>query len=108
MSRPELDLNCMGCGAALTTVARYGQRCPACGGRLDAPLETIAGVSAPWGIDPTNRFGVAVLGDSIVLLLPPRRMTRAQALTFAAWLVVLADDDDPPQFPEHLKAVQNT
>ena len=59
-------------------------------------------------IDTSNEFCVSACMDHHVLIprpLPPR-MTRAQALRLAAWLVALADDDD--EFPAFLEAVQNT
>lgn len=41
-----------------------------------------------------NQWGVGVQGDSIVVLMPPRRLSKDAALTFAAWIVALADRDD--------------
>ena len=41
-----------------------------------------------------NRWGVGVQGDSIVVLMPPRRLSKDDAITFAAWIVALADQGD--------------
>lgn len=57
-------------------------------------------------IDPVNEFLVGSRGDDIVVMLPPSAMTRHQALSYAAWLVTIADRDD--EFPAYLKAVRNT
>lgn len=58
-------------------------------------------------MDTANRFLVSVQGDDIIVMLPPVRMTRAEALTFAAWVVALADEsDDDRDFKEVLSAVQ--
>ncbi len=58
-------------------------------------------------IDTTNFAGVGIVGNSIIMLLPPRvPITKERALVLAAYLVTLADDGD--EFPEYLKAVQNT
>lgn len=59
-------------------------------------------------IDTTNKFMVGVLGERIVI---PRlgTMTKAEALNLAAYLVVLADnDEDAPTFDELVEAIQNT
>lgn len=41
-----------------------------------------------------NEFFVGVHGDSIVLMWPvPQRITKAQAINLAVWLVALADDN---------------
>lgn len=46
----------------------------------------------PDTIDTTNRHGVSSRGDKIALLIPPRgEMSKQDALTLAAWLVMLAD-----------------
>ena len=41
-----------------------------------------------------NRWGVGVQADKIVILMPPRRLSKDDALTFAAWIVALADRGD--------------
>lgn len=38
-----------------------------------------------------NKWGVGVQGDKIVILLPPQRLSKDAALTFAAWIVALAE-----------------
>ena len=62
---------------------------------------------SPVEIDTTNRFLVSVSGTrEIAILNPPRgQMTREAALTFAAWIVVLADEGD---FPLYRSAVERT
>jgi hypothetical protein len=59
-------------------------------------------------IDTANQFLVGVQGKAIVIRGQPSAMTKAEALTFAAWLVVLADDEPPHRFLSVLEAVQNT
>lgn len=46
-------------------------------------------------MDITNRHLVSSMhGDKIAILNPPRSaMTKQEALTLAAWIVALADDD---------------
>lgn len=61
-------------------------------------------------IDVTNKQGVSVMGDQVVVLLPMKRMTALEALTHAAWLVTLAEiavNGAHPLFEEVLEAVQN-
>ena len=46
-------------------------------------------------IDTTNRQLVSVRGDAIVVINPPHSpLTKQEALTFAAYLVVLVGDDE--------------
>lgn len=63
-------------------------------------------------IDTTNRHLVGMAGDDIVIFNPPppmARMSRADALMFAAWLAVLAEGaDGDPSFAEVLDAVKST
>ncbi len=61
-------------------------------------------------VDTLNKFLVAVNGETILLMNPPRvPISKADALLLAAYLVTLADDDElGPRFPGVLKAVQNT
>lgn len=52
---------------------------------------------------------VGCSGDAIVVMLPKRSMTKAEALMHAAWLVALADDsDDNEEFKAVLAAVHAT
>jgi hypothetical protein len=57
-------------------------------------------------IDPFNSQGVGLQGDFICVLIPAKSMPKHVALTHAAWLVTLADDND--EFGAYLAAVQNT
>lgn len=58
-------------------------------------------------IDTSNKFMVGVQGDNIVIMLPPRgRISKRDALVFAAWIATLADDDGL-NFDAALAAVQN-
>lgn len=59
-------------------------------------------------INTDNQFMVGVQGRAIVVRLPASAMSKAEAITFAAWLVVLADDEPPHRFLSVLEAVQNT
>lgn len=56
--------------------------------------------------DTANRFIVGVIADDLAIMLWQKRLTKADALNLAAWLVVLADDAD--EFPAYLAAVKNT
>ena len=60
----------------------------------------------PEPIDTSNEFQASLLGDDVVILKPPRRISKAAALRLAANLVALADDDGT--FPAILEAVQNS
>lgn len=54
-----------------------------------------------------NKFFVGVQQDDIVFVIPvPKRISKADALNLAAWLVALSDRDD--EFPALLKEVQET
>ncbi len=56
--------------------------------------------------DTTNRFAVGAQGEHVVVLLPlPPKLTPAEALNLAAYLVALADDGS---FAGLLEAVMNT
>jgi hypothetical protein len=61
-------------------------------------------------IDTTNQHLIARQQDSLVVLLPIEgRLTKQEALTIAAWLVVQADSDmgDGPEWKATLTAVLN-
>ncbi len=59
-------------------------------------------------IETLNRFGVALVGNRIGMLMPPSLpMTTDEALTLAAWLVTLADYRGD-RFKEILEAVRST
>jgi hypothetical protein len=53
-----------------------------------------------------NEYMVGVHGERIVIMKPPARLSKAQALVLAAYLVALADDNQ--DFPAVLEGVQNT
>ena len=58
-------------------------------------------------IDTFNKFLVAGGGDGLVFLKPvPLRLSEADALLLAAYLVTMVGDDE--QWGRVLKAVQNT
>jgi hypothetical protein len=38
-----------------------------------------------------NKYGVGSKGHNIIVMLPPREMTKDEALEFAAWIAVMAD-----------------
>jgi len=61
-------------------------------------------------IEPFNKFGVAVRGidgERVLIMALRAEMSKREALTLAAWLVVLAEEHDG-EFARHLEAVQNT
>ena len=54
---------------------------------------------------------VSTQGMNVVVLAPKQRMTAAEALVHAAWLVALADSvrgEDDPTFEQALEAVRGT
>lgn len=53
----------------------------------------------------SNHHLVGVQGGGIVIMVPPCKLTKDEALLFAAWLVTLADADN--KFKDVLAAVQN-
>lgn len=55
-------------------------------------------------IDTGNVQLVGRQGDHVVVAMPRSRMTREQALTHAAWLVLVADSDGS-EFADYLEAV---
>lgn len=64
------------------------------------------------GIDTSNDQMVGTqgngVGQDVIVLFPKKRMTKAEALRHAAWLVAVADDYANPQFPAILEAVNQT
>lgn len=57
-------------------------------------------------IDTANKFMVGVQGNNIVIMMPPPgRISKRDALVFAAWIATLADDDGLG-FDAALEAVQ--
>lgn len=60
-------------------------------------------------METDNTQMVGCQGDHIVILAPKTRMTKAEALLHAAWIVVLADDgEESGQFEQVLDAVMST
>jgi hypothetical protein len=58
-------------------------------------------------MDISNNQLAGVQGDEIVILRPLGRMSRGEAIRFAAWLVALADGEDlEPDFATVLAAVR--
>jgi len=57
--------------------------------------------------DIGNKWLVGSNGDSIVILNPPSRLTKEEALVLAAWLVALADPAGE-DFTEIMEAVAST
>ncbi len=63
-------------------------------------------------IDTGNKYLVGVRGDVVVMLRPPRELTRSDAVLLAAYLVALADcihdplGDADTQFANVLEAVR--
>ncbi len=61
----------------------------------------------PDEIDTTNRHIVCMRADKIAIMMPPHgEMTKQDALTLAAWLVMLADPIGE-QFERTLSAIAN-
>lgn len=58
--------------------------------------------------DTANRFMVGGLGDGFIIMRPPTgKLTKAEALNLAAYLVALAEED-AGEFQQVLDAVQGT
>ena len=56
-----------------------------------------------------NRQMVAMLGEDVVVLAPAKKMTRAEALQHAAWIVALADmSENHGVFQDVLRAVEES
>lgn len=55
-----------------------------------------------------NKFAVGVVGSDVAILMPPRRLTPAEAMEFAACLVTMARvvDFKLEAFDVYLKAVR--
>lgn len=64
----------------------------------------------PTSLDTMNRHLVSagkLGGDHVVIQRPPRRLTRSEALIFAAWVVVLAESmPGDVTFADCLRAVR--
>ncbi len=63
----------------------------------------------PELIDTFNKFFVGIGGDNNIVFTmgpPPPRISKADALILAAWLVAMADDKR--EFGKILEAVNNT
>jgi len=41
-----------------------------------------------------NQWGIGMQGDEIVVLIPPKRLSKDDALTFAAWIVALTGNSE--------------
>ena len=50
-----------------------------------------------------NQWGVGMQGNEIVVLMPPKRLSKDAALTFAAWIVAITGRDD--EFRERLDQI---
>ena len=62
-------------------------------------------------IDTFNKFLVGAHGDDVVFLLPvPKKLSQADALLLAAWLVAIANPQSPEgeRFEDVLKALEST
>lgn len=56
-----------------------------------------------------NRFFVGLQGENVMIMRPvPQRLTKAEALNLAAWLVALADETGGEEFDGLLKQVITT
>jgi hypothetical protein len=60
-------------------------------------------------VDIFNQYGVSIVGDKIGILFIHhiKAMTKHEAITFAAWLVTLADPTNE-YFQDILEKVQNS
>jgi hypothetical protein len=60
-------------------------------------------------VDTTNRHLVSLGGNRVVVMSPPRMLTKQQAFELAAWLVVTAEmlDGEAPTLEEARAAIEN-
>lgn len=58
-------------------------------------------------IDTANISIVGAMGDTVTVMLPRQRMTKAEALNTAAYLVLCAGDYDGEQFKRVFEAVRS-
>jgi hypothetical protein len=58
-------------------------------------------------MDPVlvNKQGVGLQGDNIVILKPPRMLSAADAMEFAAWIVALAQLATETKFADVLARI---
>lgn len=57
---------------------------------------------------PANKFAVGLQGENVMVMFPvPQRLSKKDALNLAAWIVVLAADDDE-EWEAMLEMVRNT
>lgn len=59
-------------------------------------------------IDTFNYQFVGSMGDTVMVLSPKQQMTKTEALTHAAWLVLVAADGDTDEFTRILDACKDT
>jgi hypothetical protein len=68
--------------------------------------------SSPTALDVMNRHIVTTRqlgGEHVIIGRPPSRLTKAEALVFAAWLVCMAESiNGDVTFAQALRAVRNT
>lgn len=65
-------------------------------------------MSEPTTVDPFNKYGVALGGNGLIIMMPPRvPMTDDEAVELAAWLVAMAIRPTH-SFDEVLKAIEST
>jgi hypothetical protein len=58
---------------------------------------------------PRNKFAVGLQGESIMVMFPvPQRLSKADALNLAAWIVVLAAEGDEEEWEQMLETVRNS
>lgn len=68
-----------------------GQARDSDGARLELDPEDGASIERRRPALVANQLLIGVFGDSLVILNPPRQLTKQEAINMAAWLVVLAD-----------------
>lgn len=60
-------------------------------------------------VESANLFCVGGMGDQLVIVRPPMgKLTKAQALNLAAWLVCMATEGETSEFEPYLEAVLST
>ena len=64
-------------------------------------------MSAGEEIDTGNYQGVSECANGVAVLFPRQRMTKAEALVHAAWIVAIADEN-LADFAKVLAAVRST
>jgi hypothetical protein len=64
----------------------------------------------PRPVETLNKYAVTVSETKVIVGIPPRHLTKQDAVTFAAWVLVMADclDGDAPTIEEAMMSIEKT